>query len=167
MASCILNFCCLSFHFNIYFNFFPQIFKLLNNLSWLCPVTYICIYYSENFVWNVFVRFCRITKLQSVFQHFLSFFVQDEDYILTRSLKLEHNVSVSDFCRAGCCPGCPKYCSCFMWRSSYISTKWQGPGVCLGSRFWWTTWPARIRGMYQSTQVTKVTDKGVFNNLLY
>lgn len=48
-------------------------------------------------MWNVFVRFCRITKLQSVFQHFLSFFVQDEDCILTRSLKLEHNVSVSDF----------------------------------------------------------------------
>lgn len=137
-------------------------FQSLNILSSLCPVIYVCIYHNENFVCNIFVRFFRITEvvLSLYFSIFLAFFIPDEDcFILSRSSKLECNVSLFVFCRAGCCSGRPKYCSCFMWRSSYISTKWQGPGVCLGSRFWWTTWPARIRGMYQSTQVTKVTKK--------
>lgn len=137
-------------------------FKSLNILSWLCPVMYISIYHSENVVWNIFVRFFWITEviLSLYFSTSVPFLYKIRlCFILIVSSKLECNVSLLDFCRAGCCPGCPKYRSCFMWRSSYISTKWQGPGVCLGSRFWWTTWPARIRGMYQSTQVTKVTKK--------
>ena len=137
-------------------------FKSLNILNCLYPRMYICTYHNENFMWHILGKFFRITSvtLSLYFIIFLSFFVQDEDcFILIGSSKLECNISLLDFCRAGCCPGCPKYRSCFMWRSSYISTKWQRPGVCLGSRFWWTAWPARIRGMYQSTQVTKVTKK--------
>lgn len=119
----------------------------------------ICIYCNINFVCNISIRIIEVI-LGLYFSIALAFCTRWRHcFVLIGSLKLECNVSLLDFCRAGCCPGCPKYRSCFMWRSSYVSTKWQGPGVCLGSRFWWTTWPARNRGMYQSTQVIRVTSK--------